>query len=364
VAQQYLPDALQGRVFYQPSNLGYEAKVKVEVERRREAQLAAMMEGGEGFGAVETLTFTGAAARGDRDHWLQRAISGAGERLARQRDQVLDAARLQRHSLVLDINASSGLLTWEAARRAPEGGVWSLAATAAEADALREIAARLPQVERPVVLQGRLAELPELLALRGEGDVRFDAIVGRGALNPGRLARHGDMENHSESPSVLRASVVHLVALLRPNGIISLAELVPQHTQRLYALVDLTPLGGALAEKVRAAEEAIYADPADPLVNWHEADLQAAFTAAGLSDVAVESQEALSETRITPAMLGRWFGSAARNDRPSYGERLAAFLSADELAAVQALYERTLTGAMVSWRSVTAYLVGKRVMSL
>ncbi|MDQ1301597.1 MAG: putative ATPase, partial [Chloroflexota bacterium] len=36
VAQQYLPDALQGRVFYQPGGLGHEAKVKVEVERRRE----------------------------------------------------------------------------------------------------------------------------------------------------------------------------------------------------------------------------------------------------------------------------------------------------------------------------------------
>ena len=191
VAQQYLPDALQGRVFYQPGDLGYEAKVKVEVERRREAQLAAMLEGGEGFGAVETLTFTGAAARGDRDRWLQRAISGAGERLARLRDRVLDAARLQRHSLVLDLNAGSGLLTWEALRRAPEGGVWSLASTAAEADALREIASRLPQVERPVVLQGALAELPDLLALRSEGDVRFDAIVGRGVvIGPAAVCGH------------------------------------------------------------------------------------------------------------------------------------------------------------------------------
>jgi hypothetical protein len=39
-------------------------------------------------------------------------------------------------------------------------------------------------------------------------------------------------------------------------------------------------------------------------------------------------------------------------------------LSAEELAAVQALYERTLAGATVSWRSVTAYLVGKHVISL
>ncbi len=216
VAQQYLPDALQGRVFYQPGGLGHEAKVKAEVERRREAQLAAMLDTnfvGEGFGAVETLTFTGAAAAGDRDRWLQRAIGGAGERLVVLRDRVLDAGRLQRHYLVLDINAGSGLLTWEALRRVPEGGVWALAATAAEAEALREIAARLPQVERPVVLQGDLAELPDLLALRGESDVRFDAIVGRSALSrPGQS---------------LISNPQSLAPLLRPTGIISLAEPVP-----------------------------------------------------------------------------------------------------------------------------------------
>src|SRR5512136_2728884 len=82
VAQQNLPEALQGRVFYQPGGIGYEAKVKAEVDRRREAQLAAMLEGGEGFGAAETLTFTGAAASGDRDRWLARAVGGAGERLS------------------------------------------------------------------------------------------------------------------------------------------------------------------------------------------------------------------------------------------------------------------------------------------
>ena len=195
VAQQYLPDALQGRVFYQPGGLGHEAKVKVEVERRREAQLAAMLEGSEGFGAVETLTFTGATAGGDRDRWLARAVGGAGERLSALRDRVLAASRLQRHSLALDLNAGSGLLTWEALRRAPEGGVWALAYAANEASALREMAARLPEIERPVVLQGALAELSDLLALRGEADVRFDAIVGRGALNPGRFRspqRHGE----------------------------------------------------------------------------------------------------------------------------------------------------------------------------
>lgn len=356
VAQQYLPDALQGRVFYQPGGLGYEAKVKAEVERRREAQLAAMLEGGAGFGAAETLTFTGELARGDRDRWLARAIGGAGERLAALRDRVLDAARLQRHHLVLDVNAGSGLLTWEALRRVPEGGVWALTAAADEANALREIAARLPEIERPAILQGALAELPDLLALRGEADVRFDAIVGRNVVTfqsrqPPADAQYAVRSTHHVAPL--------LASLLRPGGVISLAEAVPRHTQRLYALVDLAALGDELAARLTAAEEAIYAAADDPLVNWSETDLAEAFRAAGFADVAVEAVETTADTRISSAQLDRWFTPAAAGGRPAYVQRLAAFLTADELAEVEALYRRKLTGATVPWRSVTAYLVAK-----
>ncbi len=351
VAQQYLPDALQGRVFYQPGAHGYEATVKTEVERRREAQLAAMLEtDAAGFGAVEVLTFTGQAARGDRDRWLQRAVSGASARLAELRDRVLDGARLQRHHLVLDLNAGNGLLTWEALRRAPEGGVWSLALSQTEADTLREIAARLPELERPAVMQGGLAELPAMLAARGETGLRFDAVVGRGALAPPRgttLALGKD------------AAASLIASLLRSGGVVSLAEPAPRHTQRLYALADLASLGNALVEKLRAAEEAIYAAPDDPLVDWDEANLREAFVAAGLADVVVQAQEAVVETRISPATLTRWFTAAAPGERPSYGQRLAALLDPEEIAAVQLLYEQRLTGQTVPWRSVTAYVLAR-----
>jgi putative ATPase len=356
VAQQYLPDALQGRVFYQPGGLGHEAKVKVEVERRREAQLAAMLEGGEGFGAAETLTFTGDLARGDRDRWLARAVGGAGERLAALRERVLDAARLQRHSLVLDLNAGSGLLTWEALRRAPEGGVWSLAFRADEAAALREMAARLAEVERPVILQGALAELPELFALRGEAEVRFDAIVGRGAVASARQ-NYGDKGAQFENLRALWASMANL---LRPGGHVSLAEPVPRHTQRLCALIDLAELGAAQAGKLQEAEEAIYADLADPLVNWAEDDLLDALGAAHLTGISVVGVEAVSEARISPAMLDRWFTPSALGERPSYVQRLAALLEPDAIAEVEALYRRKLTGGTVPWRSVTAYAVARR----
>ena len=95
---------------------------------------------------------------------------------------MLDAAALQRHSLVLDVNAASGLLTWEALRRAPEGGVWALAYDAQAGEALRQQAERLPDIERPGVLVGDLVQLPALLAACQNQELRFDAIVGRNTL--------------------------------------------------------------------------------------------------------------------------------------------------------------------------------------
>ncbi len=136
---------------------------------------------------------------------------------------------------------------------------------------------------------------------------------------------------------------------------------MPRHTQRLYALVDLLSLGEALAARVQEAEEAIYADRDDPLVNWAEDDLRPAFLAANLTEVTVESAETVAEARISPAQLDRWFSPAPAGERPSYAQRLAARLNADELAAVEALYRRKLTGATVPWRSVTAYVVARVV---
>ena len=59
---------------------------------------------------------------------------------------------------------------------------------------------------------------------------------------------------------------------------------VPRHAQRCYGVV-VWGRANAVREKVVAAEEAIYADAADPLVNWYEDDLRATLAAAGLLDV-------------------------------------------------------------------------------
>jgi putative ATPase len=362
VAQQYLPAAMQGKVFYQPGDAGREAAIRDEVERRREAQLAAMVEG-EGVGPPEVLTFTGEAAGRARDQWLQRTVSGAGQRLASQRQRIMQAAHIQRHHLVLDLNAGSGLLTWEALRRAVEGGVVALARTPQDADALRQQASRLPEIERPTILLGDLDALPALLAAQRQPapsvpfpseidrlsftlhpSARFDAIVGRNALT-----------RHPDKPAAARL----LAALLSENGNISLAETVPAHTQRLYRLVDLAAPDEMLAQRVAEAEEAIYSRADDAMVNWDETSLRRAFEDAGLvTQVSVERER--SEVQVTPAMLARWFAPAGAGERPSFIDHLRQRLDAEQCTQVEAAFRQQLANRAVQWETSMGYLVATR----
>jgi putative ATPase len=92
VAQQYLPEALQGRVFYQPGDQGYEADIRQQVSRRREEQLAAMLEAEEALaGQVETVS-KGPPAQ---NRWLQRTLSNVGQQLGHIRDRVFALANVE-----------------------------------------------------------------------------------------------------------------------------------------------------------------------------------------------------------------------------------------------------------------------------
>ncbi|MEZ4860537.1 MAG: AAA family ATPase [Caldilineaceae bacterium] len=353
VAQQYLPTSLQGKVFYQPSDQGYEAQIRTTVAQRREAQLAAMLElESGGSSPVDVLTFSPDDPA--RERWLQRTISNTGERLAQVRDRVLASAHLARHNLLLDLKAGTGLLTWEALRRLPEGGVYSLARTARDADALRQLAERLPAIERPIVLQGELADLPTLLANQAQtitqlsgiqspiSSLRFDAIVGYNALfdQPDKPARF-----------------TLLASLLAKSGVLTVAERIPRYTQRLYQLVDLAELDRDLRERLVGAEEAIYTDAADPMINW-DAELLATWAEAAGLQADVHQDEEIAQLQVSTGVLQRWFTPVA-GPRPSYGQRLAALLDTEEVEQIQKLFERQLLNQSINWTGKIVYLVAK-----
>ena len=333
VAQQYLPDNLKGKIFYRPSDQGYEARIRDLVERRREAQLAAMLEG-SAAAPPEVLTY----APGDRatERWLQRTLSRVGEHLARERERVFAAARVQRHHLVLDLRAGSGLLTWEAVRRTPEGGVWALTESPRDAQALASFYPELDPLRRPRVvlypLEGRDRGLPLRERL-------FDVVLGRNALT------HLPVQVHL---------LEEVKRVLHPGGRFVLAQRVPRRGQRLSAFLPRHAFDAETWARLRAAEEALFTDPSDPMTAWDVADLRAALEAAGFS-VEEELLTLNAEIRITRAHIRRWLDE----DNPrSYIARIANHLSGE---AVQALRQAlsALEGRQVTWRSVTVIITAE-----
>ncbi len=341
VEQQYLPSSLQGQIFYQPSNQGYEATIQDKVAQRREAQLAAIVDG-MGMAPAEGLTFS--PTNSTQERWLQRTLGQAGEQWAAIRDRLFSLVQLQRHSVVLDLNAGSGLLTWEAIRRVPEGGVYAWVQTVKEAEALIEQSQALPELMRPIVLRSPLVEFPQLLAVEAAG-VQFDAIVGRNVL--------------AAAPSLDQAIEVLRQLFASANNsaqtFLALMEVVPRRAQRLYQLLHPDWIGSILHQQLAQAEEKIYAQPMGEKWFWDGVDLQPLLEAAGFW-VDIQLETTRTERLITPTLIERWFSQGTQ--QLTYADYLSHFLSQANIITVRDRFTEYLCNQSVVWQSTIAFIHG------
>ncbi|WP_298920041.1 hypothetical protein [uncultured Nostoc sp.] len=290
---------------------------------------------GSAVAPLEILTY----GTGDRasERWLQRTLSQVGTQLATLRERIFDLAQLQRHHLVLDINAGTGFLTWEAIRQVPEGGVYACVRTNTDANALHEQAAALKELMRPIILTVPISELPPIVADLAP-DLQFDCIIGRNTLV-------------SEPDKLIAAQ--NIAQLIPLEGKLVLAETVPRYTQRLYRLLEPYSLDAKLYKRLIAAEEAIYANQLDPMLNWDADDLRDAFASTGLIvDVVVEQNS--TQMYISSAFLERLF--TTNGNRPSYAERLAPNFTLEELENLKAIFTHYLLNQTINWESAIAFL--------
>ncbi|MEL6908473.1 MAG: AAA family ATPase, partial [Planctomycetota bacterium] len=313
VAQSYLPKALSGRLFYRPSSQGAEDGVAVRLARRREAQLAAMIEEPE-----EPLTASPADEPVQR--WLARTIGNPGQRLAEQTEAFFDQLAVARHHIVADLHPRTGLWVWEAVRRTPEGHVWAVA-PAADREMLAALANDLPPLRRP-----RLVEPSELLGTLQE--VRFDRMVAR------------------EAPVELASSIAEWMAEgLADDGRGGLAWVDPRQAQRISGWLEGLPAD--LHARVVAAEDAVYA--ALPTVDVTVFGV--ALEGVGLS-VELRNEPHEGERPVDRASVERWTASEG-----SWLVRLG--LSSEDAAVVRSAL-RTQIGRAVPVVTTERWLVVAR----
>jgi putative ATPase len=373
VAQNYLPGALRDRVFYRPSDQGWEGDVRVEVQRRRDIQLSLMTAEGEDD---DVLTFTPTGRT--RERWLARLAEARGRLLAEARDRL--TAGLARHDTVLVAGASPLPFLWEAVRRTPEGGVFAVVSSPRALEAARGQAAELSELERPQIADADIAEV-----LAGPAGTPGASTGARGAAAPGGAA---DARAEAEWPSSFdriigrnllgrRADRSELLGLLAkrlaPGGRLLLAESVPAAFPRLSELAAEAKIAGALREAVERAEARLFADPESPLFAWQPEDLAERAHEAGLTTAEVETLEYADRRRIAEGDLRAWvFGrggtpeGAARGDAAdagygapqphSYAAYLAAELSPEEREELVSTLCGALCDREIDWPTTVAYL--------
>ena len=150
VAQQYLPEALKGRIFYQPSGQGYEGAIQQQVIRRREDQLDRMLNEDP-----EILTFS--PGDRERDRWIRR-VQGNSATRSKLLQALLEPIKTARSDRLLLAPLRWNRLFWELFRKVPEGGLTALVDRKEFRQLVEFSMETLPEAERPLLVETSLAD--------------------------------------------------------------------------------------------------------------------------------------------------------------------------------------------------------------
>jgi putative ATPase len=239
VAQQYLPNELQGKVFYHVGSIGYEKKIADLVNRRREIQLESV----DINAFPENLTFS--PDDKGRDLWLRRTMSGRSVALEGMRDRMFQNLDLVRSDRVLVLNAGHGLLVWEAFRHTPEGLVVAHVKNSEDRAYLDQYIKTLDSLSAPrVIMDSDVGHALENLDKSIEDGIKFEHILGRNIIsykNPSEL---------KEGLAVLKSAKERLAK----GGNIVLCETLISEASRLSEFIHMGPL----QETLLKAEKEIY----------------------------------------------------------------------------------------------------------
>jgi len=326
VAQQYLPTGLQGRVFYHPTTMGYEAAIHDKVASNREAQIALYEEQAAADGLAST----------NEERWIGRTFDGGAQRAAATRDAIFDALKPAPNARVLDINAASGLLTFEALRRCSDGGVTSLVTPSESADNFMGLNDQRPELERAEVFTVDTFEPLEMRLF----DHKFDAIIGRNFI-----------QNIKNLPEFF----VSIRQLLEENGHFAFASTLPASAPRICRLVDPTRhLNERLVSAWFDAEEALRNE--DRVHAFSPDTVEAALKSAQIKDFRIQKIELSGSMTISPSLFMHWFGRGKA--QPTYLDRLAAKLSGESCEAIAQWAHVSLRGQTVNWPTTMLLVYG------
>lgn len=300
VAQQYLPSELQGKIYYQPGNLGYEKTISDIVNQRREIQLESV----DINAFPENLTFS--PNDKGRELWIRRTAEGRSKALVNLRTQVFNKLNIIRSDRVLVLNAGHGMLVWEAFRKTPEGLVAATVQSDEDLQYIDHKKAELNPTDAPIVTKN-IADIDD--------KIKFEHIIGRNVFV-------------NKKDEEIESLVKQIKAKALDTTSFVFAETIPGEASRLSDFIH----EGALKTKLLEAEKKIY-------VNDEKQKIINAITQLKGSDVKVEDFRFTESRDIRPEDVQRWVLKSYAPALNEDGEKLI-----NELTPV-------LTNAPLIWKT-------------
>ncbi|MBQ5491865.1 MAG: AAA family ATPase [Treponema sp.] len=384
VAQQYLPDALVGRVFYTPSTQGYEANIHEEVLSRREAQIASLIETGFIGQQVNPIGdwwmkahFKGGSEKKEENltyspenkqksaildraqrSWMSRLETTRAQSLLTLRNSIMQCAHILRHHRVLVWNADDMLLTFECVRLTAEGTTCAVCRSAQSKTLIDQYASTLSQLDKPQV-----ALLPQDATLSNNAianasllfnDVQFDRLLLRDMI-----AKPEDAENLAKNIQFAfsgnknaqrdiafdeeQALNKDIPALLAPDAVVILSQRIPKEGQHLSKYLHATD--AQLAQQFDEAENSFFTENENPLFSFSAESIEQTLTASGLS--VGMTIDTLSEQRhLSAEEIERWFSSESQ-----YGSHIRSVLGKETAVRIQQLLTAATKNTAVTWNT-------------
>ena len=337
VAQQYLPDGLEGRVFYNPSNQGYEAKIQADVLGRRELQIATVIERKNTqpiYDIPDAIEFNlDSTNTKEASIFRQQTESQHKNALMQVRDACLSFAQLEKNDRCLILNADDGLFIWNVWRTCKDGVTIGLCKTEQGVKTLNQYASTLATLDLPFIMSDNnftqtIDENPQLAG------VQFEKVLCR---NP--IATAQDIVTFSKKLQKITNKYTATTRLI-------LAQDIFQYTQRLSALLP----DSKIVQNILEAENTFYTDTQKQRYNWTEKDIEKELKKIG--SVQVQILKSNKDRILKIDEINRWL-----SPKSPYGKHLLDTLGEKTVKEFYAtLVQRAKINA-VKWQTATAIFV-------
>lgn len=308
VAQAYLPDALKGRIFYKPSNQGWEGTIQNSVLDKRESQIEVMMD----IPAQEVLTFSPGNKK--RDRWIKRTQGELRENLTIIKKAIFHDLKIGRYFNVLILGDEGGTLTFEAFKQTPEGHVLSCIKNRDSFDILSYYSSTLDSVDRPHFVYGD----------KVENDLEFETVILKNRIT--NFKRDSQIINRVYSQ------------LKDDDGELIITQVLPMESTKLSELVS----DNQMSKELKQIEETIILN--NPLASCNETNIKDYLKKLGLNIISLEILPITEKRIIKRDNIETWFNG-------EFGSALLTAGLEDRKSIIKDYLKDNLTEREFNWVS-------------